>query len=258
MRKKIFFLSTILILLASANLNAIEFSFLNPEDEQIVWTFETTSGLQNLRNILVSSTKDKTVSQLLNFKGILFNSYHNNVQRIKSKLNLGFSQKTKFMWSDLPDFVHENDLTRNLRCIEFDTQFVYPVRIKYDFGVSPFIGYSFFNYSYKENFSGITSETYKYSSFLFGVRFQLLFTKAFINSVYVSYSPIVFENNKKSPIQFFNYGIEIKTNTHPLALTFFASMRNAWQQRKMLIFDGMKGKFDTSEIGFALHLNLRD
>ncbi len=257
MQKKSLFLTIVLLLFSATILNAIEVSFENPE-EDVLWTFETTSGIQNLRNVLVSSTKDKTVSQLLNFKGILFNSYHNKIQRVKSKLNLGFTQKSKFMWTDLPDFVHENDLTYNLRCIEFDTQFMYPIRIKYDFSLSPFLGYSFFDYSYNESFSGINSETYKYSSFLFGLRFQMLFTKAFINSLYFSYSPIVFENNKKTPIQFFNYGVEIKTNTHPLSLTFFASMRNAWQQRKILIFEGMKGKFDTSEIGFALHLNVRD
>lgn len=256
MIKKSFVALIIILTFCLSSLHAIEVASVSP-DEEILWTFETTSGMQNLRNIPVIDNREKKVSQLLNFKGILFNSYHDKIQFLKSQLNLGFAAKTKFLWTDLPDFVHENHLSQELRCIEFDMQAMLPLRFKYDFGISPYIGYSFFNYSYNENFSGINAQTYKYSSFHLGFRFQTMVTKAFINTYNFSYSPLVFENTKYSPIQFINYGIEIRTNTHPLSLTFFGSRKQAWQLRKSVIFKGTKTNFDNSILGFALHLNLR-
>ncbi len=228
--------------------------------DEFRWTLETTMGWQNITNELISKENGGStqVSEGLNFRGILFNSFYNNMPFIKSQLNLGFEQKQYFLWTDTPDFHHFGwNLNESLHCCEYDLQGMLPYRLTYNFTVLPFLGYSFIDYTYDKTFSGESESNVMYNSMVIGVNFQHRINTIFSQHFFVSYSPIVFENYNKSKSQFINYGFEILTNTHPVSLTFFFISKRAFLQRGRLIFEGTRFKFTTAETGFALHVNLR-
>ena len=252
-----FFIS-ILLLLAEISAWSLEIKSISVTDE-IRWSIETTSGWQNIRNVMSKEDGISTqVQQSLHFKGILFHSFLNGTPALRSQLNLGFDKRTRFLWTDSPDFNHnEEKLNEHLRCTHFDIQGMYPVRVFYRLWVSPFAGYSFINYSYDENFSGITDTTMAYNSVVLGMGIHHKISRSILHNYFFSYSPIVFENDSKSTIQFINYGFEIIANTHPISITLFLTSKKAFMQRGKLIFEGTDFKFTTLEAGFSMHLNLR-
>ena len=228
--------------------------------DDITWKLETTSGWQNITNLLVSK-EDGGSSQIqkgLTFKGILFHSFWRNIQTLKSQLNLGFESKQNFLWTDKPDFHHtENRLNESLECIEFDIQTLFPYRFFYSLSFSPYVGYSFIDYSYEDNFVSSNGNSVMYNSMVVGMSLEYRMSKVFSESFFFSYSPIVFENYTKSKMQFINYGFEVITDTHPISLTFFVVNKKAFLQKGRLIFEGTYFKFTTSELGFSFHMNLR-
>ena len=230
--------------------------------DDITWTLETTQGWQNITNLLVSKEDGGStqVQKGLNFRGILFHSFWHNIQTLKSQLNLGFNQKTYFLWTGQPNFYHdERHINESLECIEFDIQTMFPYRILYTLTLSPYVGYSFIDYSYEENYSPkrVAAETVMYNSMVVGGSLQYTPNKAISGTVFFAYSPIVWENYSKSKMQFINYGFEFKTETHPVSLTLFFVTKKAFLQRGRLIFEGTNFKFTNAETGFAMHINLR-
>lgn len=248
-----------IFLLCSVFAWSIEVKSLTITDE-IRWSLETTAGWQNITNMRMAKEDGGStqVKQALDFKGILFHSFWKGIQTLKSQLNLGFDQRTRFLWTDEPDFNHEEEhLNEHLRCTEFDIQGMLPFRATYYLTISPYVGYSFIEHSYDDNFSGIEQTTMVYNSMVVGVSAQHRFSKNIAYSYFFSYSPIVFENYTKSKTQFINYGAEIKTNTHPLSITLFLTAKRAFMHQDGKIFEGTQFNFTTAEAGFSLHLNLR-
>lgn len=254
---RIFFSSIFLILTGSLSFS-FELKSVNVTDD-IKWTLETTSGWQNITNVLVSK-EDGGSSQVqkgLKFRGILFHSFWNGIQTMKSQLNLGFNQRTHFLWTDRPNFHQGNvNLNENLECIEFDIQTMFPYRIFYTLTLSPYVGYSFIDYSYTEKLSNSNYKSIMYNSMVVGLNLQHSPNKTFTENLFFSYAPIVFENYSKSKMQFINYGFEFITRTYPVALTLFLAAKKAFLQRGRLIFEGTNFKFTTAETGFAIHINL--
>lgn len=253
------FLFPIFLLFFSGETFSLELKPIAVTDD-ITWTLETTSGWQNITNVLVSK-EDGGSSQVqkgLNFRGILFHSLWQGIQTMKSQLNLGFEQETHFLWTNQPDFYHdERNLNEALECIEFDIQTMFPYRIVYTLTFSPYVGYSFIDYSYEENYSDKKKATVMYNSMVVGASLQHTPNKILSESIFFSYSPIVWENYSKSRMQFINYGFEFKTESHPVSLTLFFVTKKAFLQRGRLIFEGTDFRFTTSETGFAMHVNLR-
>ena len=227
--------------------------------DHLYWTLETTSGWQNITNTMTKEEGDSTqLREGLNFNGILFHSYWEGIQTLKAQLNLGFKQLTKFLWTDSPNINNgENTINENLRCSELDIQATLPYRLYYAFIISPFIGYSFINYSYNATFSSDERETVMYNSLVLGMSATHKVNKVFTQTAYVSYSPLVFENYSKSKTQFINFGLEVKTDTHPISITLFMNSKYAFLQKGRLIFEGTDFNFTTAEAGFSFHMNLR-
>ncbi|MBQ8679343.1 MULTISPECIES: hypothetical protein [unclassified Treponema] len=254
---KLFF--SVLLFLCSSVAFSLELKPISVTDD-ITWTLETTSGWQNITNVLVSK-EDGGSSQVqkgLNFKGILFHSFWHGIQTLKSQLNLGFNQRTNFLWTENPNFFYdESNLNKNLECIEFDIQSMFPYRLFFSFTISPYVGYSFINYAYDDKNLETTSKDVMYNSMVVGLSLQHQINKQFSQVVFFSYSPIVFENYSKSKMQFINYGFELITDTHPVSLTLFFVTKKAFLQKGKLIFEGTKFNFTTAETGFSMHVNLR-
>lgn len=259
-RSASFWVSSFFLLLLSLPVFSFELKPINVTDN-IRWTLETTSGWQNITNLLISK-EDGGSSQVqkgLNFNGVLFHSFWKETEILKSQLNLGFDQRMHFLWTENPDFFHDDMmLNESLECVEFDLQAMLPYKITYFVTVSPYVGYSFIDYSYEEEFKyGIQKDTVMYNSMVVGFGYSQRINKVFLHNFFVSYSPIVFENYSKSKIQFINYGFELISTTHPLALTLFVASKKAFLQKGRLIFDGTYFRFTTFELGFAFHIHLR-
>ena len=255
---RIFFLS-IFLLFASHGAFSFELKPITVTDD-ITWTLETTSGWQNITNVLVSKEDGGStqVQKGLNFKGILFHSFWRGIQTLKSQLNLGFNQKTNFLWTENPNFFYdEYKLNENLECIEFDIQGMLPYRLLYNLTLSPYVGYSFIDYSYEDKNLDVSSDDVMYNSMVVGLSLQHQINKQFSQIFFFSYSPIVFENYSKSKFQFINYGFEVITDTHPVSLTLFIVTKKAFLQKGRLIFEGTDFRFTTAETGFSFHINLR-
>lgn len=254
--KKIFFLS--IFLLFSAYAHSLEIKSDRVTDE-ISWVLETTMGWQNITDVM--SREDGGTSQIkqgLNFKGILFHSFWYDKQTIKSQMNLGFHQKEHFLWTDEPDFTSgETRYSESLRCIDYEIQFLFPLRATPSLTISPYTEYSFIEHSFDTNFSGMKSSTVMFNSFFMGIEFFHKISKSFTQDFFFSYSPIVWENYSKSKMQFIAYGFETITNTHPVAITLFMTIKKAFMQKGRLIFDGTYFKFTTTITGFSMHINLR-
>lgn len=219
------------------------------------WFLETTRGIQNF-SVGNSSSAKMTQNDALEFTGLIFHSFYKLRLVSKAQLNLGFTKKPMFLWSDTPDFLHDDEnLNENLRCIEFDYQSYLP-KINYQFiRFIPFVGYSFVDYSGPENSSG-----FAYNSIAGGIQYFCRINTYFSHGYFISYSPmfIIQGTTLEDTLHYISYGAEIMTNTHPLALTVFFNVRKAFSQMNLFrIFETTEYRFNTVELGFSFHLNLR-
>lgn len=227
--------------------------------DAIKWTIETTFGFQNVRNMQISKENGENtqVSQALSFSGVLFHSFWNGIPTFRSSMNLGFTKETHFFWTDFPEFDSEPELNKNLRCIEYDAQIMLPLKILTSrITLSPFVGYSFINYSYGDTFVSSDEAAVLYNILVFGGTFHIKQNKRFSYNCFISYSPIVVDNYRSRSIQSLNYGVEVLANTHPLSVTLFFTQKRLFRQRGRFISEGTNYVFNTSEIGFSMHLNL--
>ncbi len=223
------------------------------------WTLETTSGLQNIGNSAgFGDFGESYVKQVLSSKGILFHSFFDNILLTGAQLNLGFNKKTDFLWTDLPDFEHETTLNMQLRSIEFDVQKFFPIIYDSLFSLSMFGAYSYFKISVEKFENGLYGKTLIYNSFSGGIQGMFSFSRKISQTGYVSYSPFVVYGYRLSTIQFFNFGLEFRTETYPVSFTLFYNGKHAFKQKGRIFFNGLNRNMNSMEIGFSFHLNLRN
>lgn len=223
------------------------------------WTLETTEGFQNIENSPISSAdgNETYLRQVLQSKGILFHSFYDDILLTSAQLNLGFTQKVDFLWTEQPDFEHEVDLSNELRSMELDVQQLFPIVQNRKYALSLFGAYSYFEVSADNPESG-TSEKFLYNSFSGGIQGIYIFSKTFSQLGYVSYSPVVFYGYELSTVQFLNYGFEFRTETHPVSFTLFYNVKHAFRQEGRTWFDGLQGNMNSTEVGFSFHFNFRE
>ena len=257
-KKKI---AVFIIFFLSLNAYGVHIYSVSPVDDS-EWTFETTLGFQNITQMLMSqeSGSNSQSYTALNFSGILFHSYYKKRLTGKAQLNLGFTEIPRFFWSDQPDFEHDDSLNEKLKCVEFDYQFYLPFISMYSFSILPFAGYSFVNYSYEPSFGQSYVNSFSYYSLSAGIQYFNRFSRAFSQTYFFSYSPMFLIQGLEveNAIHYFNYGAEFTVDTHPLAVTLFIIYRKAIKQSNIAeIFDETKYSFNTTEIGFSVHMNIR-
>lgn len=250
----LFFVSPLLFLFQAFSL---EIKSLVPVDG-MRWTLETTEGFQNIENSPMSSAdgNENYLRQVLSAKGILFHSFYDNILLTSAQLNMGFTQKVDFLWTDRPDFEHEFSLSNELRSVEFDIQQLFPIKQSGKIALSLFGSYSYFEVAVDDSNGGY-SRKYLYNSFSGGIQGLLAFSKTFSQLGYVSYSPFVFYGYSLSTVQFLNFGLEFRTETHPVSFTLFYNAKHAFRQEGRTWFDGLENNMDSTEVGFSFHFNFR-
>ncbi|MBQ0051286.1 MAG: hypothetical protein KBT11_04375 [Treponema sp.] len=226
--------------------------------DKIHWIFETTKGTQNVGNIMSQEDgKNSYIKQVLSFRGILFHSFYENKLLTKSQMNLGFANKMNFFWTDQPDFMHENELNENLRCVEFDFQKLFPIYLTYRSIIEPFVGFSYFEYAVDDLEKGLNGATEMYDYILGGVDYRFILNRRFSGNIFVSYTPLSFYRFDLSTVQFLSYGFEFETDLHPIIVTLFYTGRRSFFQKGRTWFSGVIENTNTSEVGFSLRLSLR-
>ncbi len=242
---------------------ALEIKAIDPLSG-LEWTFETTEGFQNLTNIVMSkeSGSQSSTTEALTFAGILFHSnlqsYTTTRSYVKCALNLGFTSKPQFFWSDSADIWLDEDFNDSIRCIEFDAQFLLPLSFFPQFELRPFIGYSFIDYTY--NFEGIDDNTNRFNTVLVGIQHSTrVYFRWLSMHTFVSYSPILYANYSKEILRYLYYGGELIITSHPVGFTFFTSFRKAFYKNRYY-FNADKYTantlFDMSELGMSFHVSL--
>lgn len=228
--------------------------------EGMKWTLETTEGFLNIENSLMSSADgNESYSNLvLNSKGILFHSFYDNVLLTSAQLNLGFVKKVDFLWTERPDIAHEIDINSNLRAIELDVQKLFPILQSHWLTVSLFGAYSYFEFSIEDSKNSVFGDSFVYNSFSGGIQGTLSMSKKFTQHGYVSYSPLVFYGHRRDDAQFLNYGVEFRTDTHPVSFTLFCNAKHAFRQKGRTWFKGFNRSVDSNEVGFSFHWNFRE
>lgn len=223
------------------------------------WTLETTSGFQNIENSDISSVdgNESYTKQLLALRGILFHSFFDNILLTSAQLNLGFGKRTDFLWTERPDFEHEITLNMQLRSIDFDVQKLFPIKNDGKLSVSLFGAYSYFKIAVDKSQTGFSGKTFTYNSFSGGIQGIFNFSKTFSQHGYVSYSPFVIYGYRPSSVKFLNFGLEFRTETHPVSVTLFYNGKHAFKQKGRTVFDGINKNMNSMEVGFSVHLNLR-
>lgn len=225
-----------------------------------LWTLETTEGFQNIEKSPVSSAdgNESYTKQVLQSKGILFHSFFDGILLTTAQLNLGFTQKVDFLWTEHPDFFHELDLSSELRSMELDVQQLFPIIQNWKLTISFFGSYSYFEVNFYDSSSDEkTSERFIYNSFSGGIQGMFAFSKTFSQLGYVSYSPIVFYDYDLSTVQFLNFGLEFRTETHPVSFTLFYNAKHAFRQKGRTWFNGLWQNMNSTEVGFSFHFNFR-
>lgn len=225
------------------------------------WTLETTEGFQNIENSPLSSAdgNESYLRQVLQAKGILFHSFYDDILLTNAQLNLGFTRKVDFLWTEHPDFEHEVDLNNDLRSMVLDVQQIFPIVQNRKYAVSLFGAFSYFEVNFKDSSSGAEdSEKFLYNSFSGGIQGIYIFSKIFSQLGYVSYSPVVFYGYELSTVQFLNYGLEFRTETHPVSFTLFYNAKHAFRQEGRTWFNGIRRNMNSTEVGFSFHFNFRE
>ncbi len=227
--------------------------------EGIDWIFETTMGFQNLNNLLMSKegTSSSNSSEALFFYGILFHAYLDKMPLMRAQMNLGLSKKRFIFWSENPDFNHsDQSLSELLRCIEVDAHFLMPSVRLYRGTFIPFFGYSFFNYSYAENFTTAKDNTFKFSAFSVGLEYNSKYSKTIRQNYYFSFAPLLFNQAETiKPYFYLNYGAEAIFDTSPVAITLFLAFKNGLNADSKIFYRDSY-IFSNTELGLSFHISL--
>lgn len=247
------FLTIILLVSITFRATALEVQSVSPISG-VDWTFETTRGFQNLSFLQHKDQLQK--SQLLDFKGILFHSYHNKHLISKAQLNLGFLQIPHFLWSWNPNFNHDAQVNQSLLCIEFDGQIYFPRLMPIFVYFTPYIGYAFFEYSFNGSLSSKKSDTLTYNSVNAGIQYTKKLSKDFSCISYIAYTPFMCTTNAANLAHYIHYGTEIITDFNLFGITVFLNFKRGFPLKKTLhFFDEKEYIVNTSAIGFSFHLN---
>lgn len=227
--------------------------------EGIEWIFETTMGFQNLNNLLMSKegTSSSNSTEALFFYGILFHAYLDKMPLMRAQMNLGLTKKKFIFWSENPDFNHaDQSLSELLRCIEVDAHFLMPSVRLYHGTFIPFVGYSFFNYSYAENFTTTKEDTFKFSAFSVGLEYNSKISKAIRQNYYFSFAPLLFNQTETlKPYFYLNYGAEAVFDTSPVAITLFLAFKNGLNADSKFFYRDSY-TFSNTELGLSFHISL--
>ena len=225
----------------------------------IDWTFETTKGFQNLNNLLMSKegTSASHSREALFFYGILFHAYLDKMPVVKAQMNLGLTRQKFILWTESPNFNHSNQpLNELLRCIEVDAHFLMPSFRIYRGSFIPFLGYSFFNYSYAESFSTAKNDTFKFSAFSAGLEYNSRITRSIRQNYYFSFAPFIINQHENiKPYFYLNYGAEAIFDTHPVAITLFLAFKNGLNADSKIFYRDSY-LFSNTELGLSFHINL--
>lgn len=217
------------------------------------WTLETTEGFQTVSN---ADGDNQYEEQILSAKGIIFHSFYDDFLLTRIQVNLGFSQKPNFLWTEQPNLYSETNLNTTLRSMELDVQKFFPF-VRYGFLTISFFGaYSYFEISTFNSHDRNSTKKFLYNSFSGGIESFVHFSKFISQQCYISYSPIViYGYGWSSFVRFINYGFEFRTNTFPVALTLFYNAKHAFMQKGVAWFNGIKRSMDSSETGFSIRFS---
>ena len=255
-RKK--FLLTVFLLfliLPAYSRGVVKFSVFNTFN----WDIETTSGVQNVKHYVTSEESGATseIDENLTVQGIIFHSFYKYYLINKTQLSLGFSKKGKLLWSDNPDLDNDYRINERLKTTEIETQFFLSfLRTRY-YHLFPFIGYSFFSYSYDDNFRA-GNYTFSYNSVNIGLQFFYEVNRRLALTSFFSFSPsfLVYNSQYKEAATYFNFGLEMTVRMRPFFLTGFATLRKNTQGHYLSdIKTDSEFEFRAIEIGFSFVLN---
>lgn len=224
--------------------------------EGFEWALETTAGFQYIEKS-VSDGKENFARQFLSSKGILFDSFYNDILLTSVQLNLGFTQRVDFFWTDQPDFAHEFILSNELRSVRLDALELFPVLLNRKYLLSMFASYSYFDAAIEQDYLSEKTEKFMYNSFSGGIQGEFIFNKTFSQTVYASYSPIVFYGTELSNIQFFNLGAELRAKTSPLSFAVSYNVKHAFIQRGRTWLSGLEKNMNSFEFGFIMYWNFK-
>ena len=255
-------LPLLVFLVLSSPISALELKAYDPLT-QLEWTFETTRGFQNLRNIVMSKEggTQTSTSEALMFAGILFHSdlqsYMHTRSFLKCALNLGFRELPHLFWSESAYELEKEEFNELVRSMEFDAQFLLPFLITHWITLHPFVGYSFIDYTYEDDGRPVSQN--RFNTLVIGMHYEVRLFRWLKTNIFVSYSPLLFANYENDFLRYLYYGGELISDTHPLAFTFLVSFRKAFR-RNRYYFDYERYNdniaFNFVEIGMSVHVNL--
>lgn len=252
------------LLLLALPASALGFYSFSPFYD-VRWTLETIRGWQRGGVISSEGGGNSQTQQVMEVQGLLFQSYYKERLLSKAQLNMAFTKSPKFLWTERPDFTHDDSsLNKNLKCVEFDFQAYLPriwLRL-FSFlpfsldGILPFAGYSFVNYTDND---GVSEDTFSYSNVSGGIQFYQKISRHYTHTFFVSYSPMFLTDgfSIEDILHYVNYGGEFMATFRYFSLNLFVSFRRAFVDfRRLGFFDETKYRFNMSEVGFSFRVTL--
>lgn len=219
----------------------------------IEWTLETTQGIQNFNNLVLSKESGThNDNRTINYAGITFHSKINGFARSNLNLNIGMAQLPQFFWNTS---AYDFDRTFNfndVHCLEFDYQFLLPYLWDFYLDLQPFVGYSYIDYTYND-INGVGSRN-QFNTVVFGVQNLKQWKKWLSTSLFMSYSPFLYSNYDDDFLRYLNYGGEVYFDTYYLTIRLLISFRKSFKKNRYY-FDPERYEentmFDLTEIGLV-------
>lgn len=219
------------------------------------WTLDMTMGMQNMNLLSQENGANAKDTFLLETSGFIFHSFYKDRLLSRAVLDLGFSKKPDFFWSDKPDFMHNEELNENLKCVEVEYQLYLPKIEAWFIKFLPFGGFSFVNLSDKQFYG---EESFTYFSWTAGVQYFSKINRYFTHTYYISYSPMmtIERFSYQHTIHYINYGTELIMTTRHLNLTLFMIFRKVYEdfEKAIVLFDEKNYTINTTEIGFSFEV----
>lgn len=197
----------------------------------IEWIFETTQGIQNFNNLVLSKEAGShNDNRTIHFAGITFQSSLNSIALSRINLNIGLAQLPQFFWnSSAWDFDHTFNFD-DIHCLEFDSQFLLPYFWDFYLDFQPFVGYSYIDYTYND-INGDSSRN-QYNTVVVGIHNQIQWKRWFSTSLFVSYSPLLYSNYDDVFMRYLNYGWEFYFDTYYLTIRLITSFKKSFKKNR--------------------------
>jgi len=219
----------------------------------IEWTFETTQGIQNFNNLVLSKESgSQNDNRTIHYAGITFHSSLNSMALSNININIGMAQLPQFFWrSSAHEFDRIFDFN-DVHCLEFDYQFLLPYLWDFYLDIQPFVGYSYIDYTYNDiNNAGSRNQ---FNTFVVGAHNTIQWKKWLSTSMFCSYSPLLYSNYEHEFLRYLNYGGEIFFDTYYLTLRLLVSFRKSFKKNRYYFSASKYNEntaFDMTEIGMV-------